>query len=171
MELGKRVLQLLGYKEIKQETFFVDNNKVEIRQKGKNVRLSMFDNYDSLFPNQTIVSIKKLLLNNYQIVKRHYLPIAEKAISANDLNDICLKIVVARLHMYNMWRIRYKKQENRDLSFLTDDFNHPDLSDTVMLYLRKKYPQDYSKKCELMFGMTSPEFVAHEKNRDAFFNK
>jgi hypothetical protein len=38
-----------------------------------------------------------------------------------------------------------------------------------MLYLRNKYPQEYSKKCELIFKMTPAEFEYHEKNRDAFF--
>jgi hypothetical protein len=148
----------------------VDNNTIYLEQDGDQVRIltSTFGNRP--FPNQTIKNLKNLILSNYKIVKDYYKPKMEDVVPKDDLDNICLKIVLDRLHMYNMWRIWYKKQENRNLTFDKKDFDHPDLEDAIMLYLRDKYPADYKMKCELIFSMTADEFEKHEKNRDAFFN-
>lgn len=171
MKIQDFISKLLGRKSSNQFNFYIDQNKIAIREEGGSIRLSTLENQNVLFPNQTIGNIKELLLSNYKTVKEHYRPSAEKVIPIEDLNDISLKIVIDRLYMYNMWRIWYKKQENRDLNFRIEDFEHPDLTDTILLYLRKKYPSDYSQRCEMLFDMTKSEFEAYEKNRNSFFNK
>ena len=171
MKIQDVISKLLGRKSKSQITFYIDQNKVDIRKEGDSVRLSTLENQNVLLPNQTIANLKELLLSNYKIVKDYYHPSAAKAVPIEDLNDISLIIAIRRLYIYNMWRIWYKNQENRDLTFRSEDFEHPDLSDIILLYLRKKYPADYSHKCEILFDMTKSEFQEYEKNRNSFFNK
>ena len=149
----------------------VDNNIIELKQDNGQVLILTHDFSKRPFPNQTIESLTNLILTNYRIVKEFYKEKAENVIPNDDLNNICLKIVLDSLHMYNMWRIWYKKQENRNLTFDKKDFDHPDTKDKFMLYLKDKFPIDYKKQCEIIFSMSTEEFENYEKNRDAYFNK
>lgn len=171
MKLLNKILGNLKFNVGQKTLLTVDNNSIDLEQDGGQVRILTSSFINRPFPNQTIENLRNLILNNYKIVKDYYEPKTENVIPIEDLNNICLKIVLDRLHMYNMWRIWYKKQENRNLTFDKKDFDHPDLEDVIMLYLRDKYPLDYKGKCELIFSMTPSEFESHEKNRDAFFNR
>jgi hypothetical protein len=64
----------------------------------------------------------------------------------------------------------YKKERNRDLTFLTKDFDHPQMNDIIIQFFKERYPDNYSDKCEAMLNMSHEKFSVYDKNRQNFQN-
>jgi hypothetical protein len=149
--------------------FTLDGITIELIQENRDVRLTAKDNI-VLLPNQTIDSTKSIVIDNFHIVKSYYESQAGNAVDKDDLSIISLKIVLYYLSMYNLWRRMYKDQRNRDLKFLSKDFENSSTHDEIIWYFKNKYPDNYSDKCRRLLGMSMEEFKKYEKRRQEFIN-
>jgi len=135
-------------------TLNIDHIFVKIDKEDNGIRLTT-DNENWFIPNQTIEETKKILEINYKIVKGHFQDKTGQLVTDTDLENVCFKIVLHYFQMYNHWRTMYKRQTNRDLTFLQKDFEHPYTSYQIIDYFKNKYPDNYADKCETMLEMTS----------------
>jgi len=152
--------------------FTIDDISIELNQEGQDVRLRMndinvYDHYylinEFALPNQTVDSVKNIVVDNYRVVKHHYAAKVGNSIAEGDLGMVSLQIVLKKLHMYNMWRIMYRQDRGRDLKFITDDFENQDTRWFVIQFFRAKYPDDYAAKSGLILGMSEDELRRYEK--------
>ncbi len=65
----------------------------------------------------------------------------------------------------------YKRQANRDLTFLQKDFEHPYTSYHIIDYFKNKYPDNYADKCESMLEMTTEQFAEYLLRKEQFENR
>ncbi len=171
MNFLDKLKSLLGLNRQVAEEIILDTNKIVISQDKQNVRATINTLQEAVFTNQTVVYVKELISNNYQIVRGHYRAKSVGIVQDNDLNDICLSIVIKHLHMYNMWRSMYKKERERNLRFLSTDFTSSSSSDEIIRYLKKRYPTNYSQQCQSLLGLTPNEFKVIEERRNNYLNK
>ena len=150
--------------------FTIDDIKIELAEENNGLRLTTHNDDNVILQNQTATSVENIVRENFQIVKSHYQAKSGVSVSIDkhDLNVISLKIVLHYLYMYNMWRKTYKHHKDRDLKFLTEDFENPSTSDMIIWYFKNTYPKSYSTKCEFMLGMSADEFKSYEKRRQEF---
>ena len=150
--------------------FKVDHIQIELTEEDQGIRLTTQNNDNVILKNQTMISVEKIVKENFEIVKAYYQaqPGVFTSIDERDLSSVSLKIVLRYLYMYNAWRTMYREHENRDLMFLAEDFRHPSTGDLIISYFKNAYPGNYSTKCELMLAMSSDEFEAYEKERQDF---
>jgi hypothetical protein len=137
-------------------TFNLDNIRVNISDENNGIMLTTEDE-NWFIPRQTLAETKTILEKNFKIIKEHFLNKVETVIAPLDLNNICLKITLSYFQMYNHWRTMYKRETNRDLTFLQKDFDSADTINIVIGYFQNKYPDNYENKCEVMLGMTNAE--------------
>jgi len=91
-------------------------------------------------------------------------------IDSAEIELVSLKIVFGYLRMYNKWQIMDIKEKNRDLTFIDKDFNNQKTFDIIVRYFKNKYPNGYSKICEILPDMSPDKFRDYEKERLAFIN-
>ena len=137
-------------------TFTLDDIRVNISDENNGIRLTTKDE-NWFIPRQTLNETKTIIDKNFKIITEHYLDKAGTVITQTDLNKVCLKIVLSYFQMYNHWRTMYKREENRDLTFLNNDFNGTNTIHIVIGYFQNMYPDNYEDKCEVMLGMTNAE--------------
>jgi hypothetical protein len=150
--------------------FTIDDIKIELAEENKGIRLTTQNDDNIILQNQTMTSVENIVRENFQIVKSHYQAKTGVPVSINkhDLSIISLKIVLHYLYMYNAWRMIYPQHKDRDLRFLTEDFENPNTGDMIIRYFNNKYPETYSAKCRLMLSMSTDEFASFEKRRKEF---
>ena len=151
-------------------TIKIENVELEILNESKGLRVKT-DTENLLLINQTFEEISETVLKNYQIVKKHFESRVLGKINLIDLEKVCLKIVLYYLYMYNLWRTMYKKERNRDLTFLQKDFDHPYTSYQIIDYFISTYPDNYSNYCETMLDMTHDEFQDYLEKKKQFDNR
>jgi len=143
---------------------------VSLKSESNGLRL-MTDIENWFIPNQTIEETKQITEINYKIVKEHYQSKIGQVISETDLENVCFSIVLHYFQMYNHWRTMYKREKNKDLTFLQKDFEHPYTSYHIMDYFKKKYPNCYEDKCEIMLGLTNEQFKEFAIKKEQYENK
>ncbi len=150
--------------------FKIDDTEIELARENKGIRLTTHNDDNIILPNQTMDSVENIVKENFQIVKSYYQAKSGVSVSVDkhDISVVSLKIVLYYLYMYNMWRRIYEHHKDRDLEFLAEDFENPSTRDTIIWYFKKKYPENYSTKCELMLSMSADEFKSYEKKRQEF---
>lgn len=151
-------------------TLNIDHIFIKIDKEDKGIRLTT-DNESWFIPNQTIEETKKILEINYKIVKGHFQDKTGQLVTDTDLENVCFKIVLHYFQMYNHWRTMYKRQTNRDLTFLQKDFEHPYTSYQIIDYFKNKYPDNYADQCETMLEMTSEQFKEYSIRKEQFENR
>jgi hypothetical protein len=151
-------------------TLTIDHIFIKINKEDNGIRLTT-DNENWFIPNQTIEETKKILEINYKIVKGHFQDKTGQVVTDTDLENVCFKIVLHYFQMYNHWRTMYKRQTNRDLTFLQKDFEHPYTSYQIIDYFKNKYPDNYADKCETMLEMTSEQFKEYSIRKEQFENR
>lgn len=135
-------------------TFNLDNIKVAISDENNGIRLITEDE-NWLIPRQTPDETKTIIEKNFKIIREYFLEKVGAEISKSDLNNVCLKIAHRYFQMYNHWRSMYKREANRDLAFLQNDFESTGTIHTVIGYFQNMYPENYEEKCEVMLGMSN----------------
>jgi hypothetical protein len=65
----------------------------------------------------------------------------------------------------------YKRETNRDLTFIQKDFEHPYTSDTIVDYFKNRYPDNYVNKCEVMLNMTTEQVRKYVIRKEQFDNR
>jgi len=152
-------------------TFDIDDNlNIDVQEENGSLRLSTRVGC-YLVRNQTYKETKSVIKKNYGIVKDYYQGKANSLITEIDLESFSLKIVLNYFYMYNMWRTMYKREKNRDLTFLPKDFEHPTTSYLIINYFQRKYPNNYTDKCELLLNMSSDRFLEYMRFKKQFDNK
>lgn len=151
-------------------TFNIDHIKVNLQTETNGLRLTT-ENENLLLFNQTFEETKKTVENNYTIVKKYFQDKVGSVVSETDLENVSMKIVLYYFYMYNHWRTMYKREKNRDLTFLQKDFEHPYTSYQIIDFFKKLYPSKYAEKCEVMLGMTQDEFRIYAERKEQFDNK
>lgn len=151
-------------------TFNLDNIKVNISDENNGIRLTT-ENENWFIPRQTLDETKTILDKNFKIIKEHFLDKAGTVITQLDLNSTSLKIALNYFQMYNHWRTMYKRETNRDLTFIQKDFDNTDTINIVIGYFKNKYPADYENKCEVMLGMTNAKLKEAVIRKDQYDNK
>jgi hypothetical protein len=164
-------MQISSEGQLSKTMFEIDGIAIELAEENEGVRLTTHNGDNVILQDQTLISAENTVRENFLTVKTHYYR-AEAglsvAIDEHDLSIISLKIVLHYLYMYNMWRRMYMELKDRDLRFLTKDFENPSTGDMIISYFRNKYPEAYSGKCELLLGMSADEFRDYEKSRQEF---
>lgn len=141
----------------------IEKINIELNQEQNAVRILTSNNDKFLLANQSIDHIKNLIIENFYFVRNHYLNIVGTQIILDDINNICLKLVLRYVHMYNIWNITGEAKKKSDLKFLNEDFSHPITFDLVISYFKEKYPEDYRRKCSTFLKMSIAEFLQYEK--------
>lgn len=151
-------------------TFNLDTIKVNIGEEDNGIRLTT-EGENWFIPRQTLEETKTILDKNFKIIKEHFLDKVGPVITESDLNNVCLKIALRYFQMYNHWRTMYKRETNRDLTFLQKDFEHPYTSDTIVDYFKKKHPDNYVSQCEIMLNMTTEQIREYVIRKEQFDNR
>ena len=94
------------------------NIKVSISDENNGIMLTTEDENWFIPSHRHLLKQKTILEKNFKIIKEHFLNKVETVIAPLDLNNICLKITLSYFQMYNHWRTMYKRETNRDLTFL-----------------------------------------------------
>jgi len=148
----------------------IDHNEIYLIFEKDWIRVKT-DSGDNLpLHNQTKEETTEIIHKNYKIVKDYYQNKVQNKISSLDLERVSLKIVLFYFHMYNLWRQMYKREKNRDLTFISKDFEHPYTSSQIIDYFKSTYPDNYAPKCEIMLDMTPEKFQEFAKNKEQFDN-
>lgn len=150
--------------------FTIDHIAVNLEREINGLRL-ITDNENWFIPNQTIEEMKRITEINYQIVKEYFQNKTGQIVIETDLENVCFNIVLCYFQMYNHWLAMYKRETKRDLTFIQKDFEHPYTSDCIINYFKKKYPHNYSDKCETLLGMTQEQFKEYAIRKDQFDNR
>lgn len=150
--------------------FNLDSIKVSIADEKNGIRLTT-ENENCLIPRQTLDETKIIIEKNFRIIKTHFQDKLRAIITDTDLDNMSLKIALRYFQMYNHWRAMYKRETNRDLTFIQKDFEHPYTSDTIVDYFKKKYPDSYLDKCKIILNMTTEQVREYVIRKEQFDNK
>lgn len=145
----------------------LDHITIKLEKEGNGLRLTT-DIENWFIPHQTIEETRKITEKNYGIVKEHFKRKAGQIISASDLENVCFNIVLHFFQMYNHWRKMYRRETERDLTFIQKDFEHPYTSSHIVDYFKKMYPRHYADKCEVMLGMTPEQFKEYNIRKEQY---
>ena len=150
--------------------YTIDNNEIELLVEDEWIRIKTNSGVNLPFRNQTIKEIKETIEKNYHIVKDHYYQKVQDSITTKDLDLVSLRIVLYYFHIYNNWRTMYKREKNRDLTFLYKDFDHPSTWYEIINYFKKTYPDDYATKCQILLHLTPDKFQDLDTRKEQFDN-
>ena len=149
--------------------FSIESIKIELIETQFGLHLKMED-YQYPLPGQTIDETVNIIRKNFEILKSQYSKTASGKLKDEEINEVCLKIVLHFFGMYNSWKYSNKKEKDRDLTFLEKDFKHPQAMDIVLWYFKLKYPSDYADKSSFLLDLSPAYLLEYEKNRDDFYN-
>ena len=90
--------------------------------------------------------------------------------TAEELDEICLRVALHYFYLYNSWRSVSEKEKNRSLAFLQKDFSHPNTRDKVIQFFKRTYPNDYAAKSAALLGMKTDELLKYETDNRDFYN-
>ncbi len=166
---GIAAILRIFFNSIRKLTFKIAETEVTLQNEKNGVRLATVNGDNLFLQNQTIKETKEAIEKNYIIVNNHFTEKAVGKIDSIDVEIVSLKIVFYYLHMYNKWRTMYIKEKNRDLTFIDKDITHPATHDIIIRYFKTKYPDGYSKICEVLLEMSPDKFRDYEKERQAFY--
>jgi hypothetical protein len=155
---------------IRKITFKIAQTEVILQVAKNGLRLTTVNGNNLFLQNQTIKETKEVIEKNYTIVNHYFAKRALGKIDSAEIELVSLKIVFGYLRMYNKWRIMDIKEKNRDLTFIDKDFNNQKTFDIIVRYFKNKYPNGYSKICEILLDMSPDKFRDYEKERLAFIN-
>ena len=150
--------------------FNLDRIKVCISDENNGIRFTT-ENENWFIPGQSLDETKTIIKQNFKIIKTHFQDKLGKIITDLDLDNVSLKIALHYFQMYNHWRTLYKKETNRDLTFIQKDFEHPYTSDIIVDYFKKRYPDNYINNCEIMLNMTTEQVKSYVVRKEQFDNK
>lgn len=108
--------------------FSIESIKIELIENQFGLQLKMED-YQYPLPGQTIDETVNIIRKNFEILKSQYSKTASGKLKDEEINEVCLKIVLHFFGMYNSWKYSNKKEKDRDLTFLEKDFKHPQALD------------------------------------------
>lgn len=151
----------------------IENLTVNLVAEEAGVRIKS-DVGNILLVNQDIDNVVELIRSNFKIVEKHYEQLVNRTdeiINMLDIYYVSLSIVLHYLYLYNFWRTNYKKQENRNLKFKEEDFNHPSTHDIIFHYFRLKYPTSWKVQSAVLLGIGLDEVERYYKEREEFYNK
>ncbi len=117
----------------------IDHITVNLEKEHNGLRLITEDE-NWFIPNQTIEETEKITKNNYQIVKEYFKNKTGTIVTETDLGNVTFYIVLTYFQMYNHWRKMYEREQNRNLTFLQKDFDHPYTASAIVDYFKKKIP-------------------------------
>ncbi len=129
------------------------------------------DDENWFIPRQTLEETKTIIEKNFEIIRNHFHDKMGEIITEADLNNASLKIALHYFQMYDHWRTMYKRETNRDLTFIQKVFEHPYTSDAILDYFKNKYPDNYIMKCEVMLNMTTEQVREYVIRKDQFDNR
>jgi len=148
--------------------FFIKNIKIELTENIHGLTLTTSSGEFPL-PGQNISETTEILQSNFEIVQKHFIKPSEDKINAEDLHEICLKIVVYYYYLYNSWRTSNPNKKSIDLNFLKKDFDHPYTYDIIIQYFKNKYPEDYEHKSSVMLDIPVEKLLKYEYDRAEFY--
>ncbi|CAN5774771.1 hypothetical protein BH10BAC3_BH10BAC3_05190 [soil metagenome] len=94
--------------------FYIEKIKIELTENAYGLKLNALNDVFPL-PGQTVAETINTITKNFDIVSTKYRKIATDIVTAEDLNEVSLKIVFHYFYLYNSWRKLYKKEKNRSL--------------------------------------------------------
>lgn len=148
----------------------LDNITASISKENNGVRFTT--EYENWFiPRQTIDETKSIIDKNFKLIKEHFRNSAGTVITDLDLDNVCLMIALNYFQMYNHWRTMYKRETNRDLTFIQKDFDNTDTINIVINYFKNKYPSNFENKCEVILGMTNARLKKAILRKEQYENK
>ncbi len=134
------------------------------------LRLSALNNGWPL-PGQTLEETKEVITKNFELVKEKYADVSSNSIYPEDLLEVCLRIVIHYFYLYNLWRSIYPQEKNRNLTFLSKDYDHPYTYDMIIQFFKNKYPGAYASKSATMLNLTTEEVLRYEEERHDFYSR
>lgn len=151
-------------------TIKLDSIIINISDEDNGIRLTT-ENENWFIPRQTLDETKAIIEKNFKIIKTYFQDKLGEIITGSDLDNVSLKITLLYFQMYNHWRTMYKRERNRDLTFIQKDFEHPYTSNEIVDYFKNKYPDSYIEKCEIMLNMTNEQVKEYIIRKEQFDNK
>lgn len=149
--------------------FYIENIQIELTKSQHGLRLEAFGDVLPL-PGQTIIQTKKIITENFHVVKTKYEKNVFDKIPAGDLNEVSLKIVLHYFYLYNSWKSLCEKECERSLAFLNKDFTHPYTYDKIIQHFKNKNAKDYAGQCSAMIGITKDELSKYEADREYLYS-
>lgn len=149
--------------------FYIERIKIELTEDEYGLRLKTTD-ADLPLPGQTIAETTETIEKNFKIVQEKYKTSASGKIDTDELNEVSLKIVLHYFYLYNTWKSIYEKEKDRNLTFLSKDFDHPFTYDIIIQYFKNKYPNDYAGKCSGMLDIPADKLLKYEYDRAEFYH-
>jgi len=156
-------------------TVKLDNIELEVSKKlfGKTINIKLNEQTIQVL-NDTVSRTVDIIKNNYEKIKPHYISNLSKNqtsnIEAEDLNAICVKILLYYIDQYSRWKEQYKKS-NYDIKFYEKDFDHPTTNDIIIFFLQDKYPDKWKTISANYIDMDPNKFDDYWANRQSYFNK
>jgi len=151
-------------------TFNLDNIIASISDEDNGIRLTTEDE-NWFIPGQTLDETKTVIEKNFKIIQGHFQDKLGEIVTGADLSNVSLKIALRYFQMYNQWRTMYKRETNRDLTFIEKDFEHPYAFYAIVDYFKKRYPDNYIAKCEIMLNMTTEQTKEYIIRKEQFDNR
>ncbi|MBK6546225.1 MAG: hypothetical protein IPG12_13260 [Saprospiraceae bacterium] len=149
--------------------FYIEKIKIELLENEYGLQLKTA--YKELpLPGQNFADTMDILRKNFEVVKGQYIKTASTNIESEELNEVCMRIVLHYFYLYNSWKYSNEKEKDRDLTFLAKDFKHPNSMDIIIQYFKNKYPKDYAGKCASILGITAEELLKYENNNNEFYS-
>ncbi len=149
--------------------FYIEKTAIELTENKYGLQLNTAHDVLPL-PGQTLDEAMHTIQKNFELVNAHFSKTASDTIPIDELHEVCLKIVLHYFYLYNAWKYSNEKEKDRDLTFLPNDFDHPNTYDIIIQYFKLKYPKDYALKGAILLKKTSDELLKYEYNRDEFYN-
>jgi hypothetical protein len=149
-------------------TFYLEGIKLDLTQVTHGLRLDALDSTWPL-PGQTPEETKRILSENFEVVRQKYADLSAGSISPEDLHEVCLHIAIYYFFLYNSWKYSNPKHKDRSLSFPPEDFTHPYTYDKIIHFFKLRYPDEYAAKSAILLDMTPDAVVKYEADRHAFY--
>ena len=91
-------------------TFYIEQIKIDLAEDKYGLRLTALD-HELPLPGQSIEEAKNTITENFEIVSTKYKKSTLGIIPTEELNEVCLKVVLYYFYLYNSWRSIYEKEK------------------------------------------------------------
>lgn len=148
---------------------YIEQIKIELTENQYGGLYLTMGGQKNLLPGQSFEQAETIIRKNFEILKSQFLKTASSKIKIEELNEVCLKIVLYWYGLHNSWKYSNEKEKDRDLSFQLKEIQHPYTMDILIPYFKNKNPNDYAEKCASLLDISTDKLLKDESDRAFFY--